>query len=625
MSKSPVGGRPRRRDAKPLVRSTIRPDYIFDIECQNWDTFVVGAVHEIATGSTTVYSWHRQRALVDHLLSLEGNVYAHNGGGYDVLWLLDRLLDKNVRAELTVTGQRILCMRVNDVEFRDSFAVLPMGLKAAAEIGGCPKVETGLECVCGEACGGYCSISRAMPGPAFRRLCDYLVRDCKALAAALDRWIAFAAENDLDICDTIGQSAWSYLKRTLGLESARWKDTEHYTFARGAYFGGRTQAGRTRAESGYSADLNSAYPASLTTTPLPHGPYRHLTGRMASDAYRKGSEGVFAMAGRVSERRVPPLPYRMPDRIAYPIGPVDGTYTGLELRHAEAHGLTIDHISRALVWDATAPAPLLRDGLLAIWRLRYSVGKSTALGKLLKLYANAPTGKLAQRPERQQIVLDRNIAKPCPGDHKCFGLHTPAQPCCRHQCTGKCGRYLPIDTKERLWVRNTWSLSGCAHVQWAAYLTANTRAVLYSRISRDDSVYWDTDCCKSLTFIPDGIGDDLGMWGDEGPFYDFACLSPKAYSYIDARTGEFVARLKGIPDAPSNWERALSTDGVDINRGVFAIKSAARQAEESGRMFVRKAMTRHAYQRQRWIGDRVILSDGDTRPATIAELKERDE
>jgi hypothetical protein len=50
-----------------------------------------------------------------------------------------------------------------------------------------------------------------------------------------------------------------------------------------------------------------------------------------------------------------------------------------------------------------------------------------------------------------------------------------------------------------------------------------------------------------------------------------------------------------------------------------------RKLDEEGRMFRRKGMVRHAYQRQRWIGDRVILPDGDTRPATIAELKGRDE
>lgn len=599
-------------------RRDIEVDFYFDIETQNWDIFVVGGVAD----HNGFHYYTDEDEFVDHILSLKGVGWAHNGGRYDSLLILQHILDRK-KVRLFSAGQRLISIVMNDIEIRDSQALIPLPLSKASQIGGLVKIETGLPCVCGKGCGGYCSISRNMPSHLFKRLVTYLERDCIGGMRMLQSLIDYAEYNDLDLGSTIGGSAWRNAMRQLDLPSANWdsargQESTLYKFARAAYFGGRTQVFRPHAERGWQYDINSAYPAALSRIALPYGERREVFGGLASKSYRDGKGGIYEACVLVPKMLIPPLPIRCKLRVAYPFGLLRGTWCANELQYAEELGCEIKSITRAVVWSDSLP--VLKPWVEKIWKLRDAAGVKTALGQWLKWYANSLTGKLAQRPEREECMINPDEKwRFCPANGGCAnGLFcgSRAVGCCPHLCTGECGRAAPIDREGRIWTRQVWRLSDCSHVHFAAYLTAATRITLHRQLVSTDgglsAVYCDTDSVYSIRERTENIGNQLGQFKEEGPFIEFTAIAPKTYSYIDASSGEFVAKAKGIPDAARNFHRLR--EGVAIDRGVLSFKSAVRKG---GRLFTRKNLWRVVNPDGRTFGDRILADDGMTHAQTF--------
>lgn len=199
---------PRLRQGPANVkRRAMQCDGYFDIETQDWDKFVVGCF--MRRDGHTVCWFDRERELVDELLDYSGNVYAHNGGRFDGLWLLNHIARRGLRAECAAAGQRIVSIRVRKLRVLDSAAIIPLPLREAARIGNVHKSYTGLRCRCGRGCGGYCSIRRqGMTKRDRERLERYLIEDCRSGFSMLDSLETFAAEHDIDLGITIGSSAW---------------------------------------------------------------------------------------------------------------------------------------------------------------------------------------------------------------------------------------------------------------------------------------------------------------------------------------------------------------------------------------------------------------------------------
>jgi len=616
---------------------TIEVDGVYDIETEAWTRFVVGGL--LTRNGFHSASFRREDDFVDLLLTLSGRFFAHNGGRYDALWFLGHVRRRGLKATCYGQGQRITNLRVGDLILCDSYALVPMALKQGAQIGRIQKSDTGLPCVCSESCGGYCSISRSMPPNLMRRLIEYLEIDCRATLSMLDTLIDYAASKNLDLQYTIGGSSWHTAKRWIGLEKADWSwgargqsAATLYSFARSAYYGGRTQVFRPSATAGYRYDVNSAYPAALASLSLPWGIPREISNREARRAYDDGREGLFRARVRVPECHVPPLPVRGALRLYYPIGTVDGTWTGNELRYAEEVGASVERIDSACVWHSNKV--VFADLCRHVWNLRYEVGPKTALGSWLKWFANSLTGRLAIKPEAETIYIERepNGATFCPADWDCKGgrLHNHSKRrCCEHHCTRRCGVMIPLGRNGQfngVWTRKRFQIADSAHVHFAAYLTAHARIELHKQLTdygSDDgwsAVYCDTDSCYSLTPRLTRVGTGLGEWKEEGTFTDFVALAPKTYAYRDEE-GELEARSKGVEEASRNWETLLAGGGVEMSRGVKSLRSALRDDDD---FFTRKHLTRRVLGTEdingvRWFGDRFLADDGYTHPRSMQD------
>jgi hypothetical protein len=636
---------------EPKERKTVSIDGVFDIETETWDKFVVGDVYDIESCKHYQRWWQDEQELVDYIISLPSlidadsyTLWAHNGGRFDTLWVAKRFLERYITCDVFSAGARIVCLKVRakhgDLIIRDSAALIPMSLRKAAAIGGTHKLETGLLCVCTEeerlnpitgepdaGCGGYCSITRNMSPSDMLSLSTYLGIDCVALAKTLRTLHAFAEEKDLDLAGTIGSSSWKSAQRRLALEDADWRNNRTspgtlYNYVKGGYFGGRTQTPcPVPGKMVFRYDMNSAYPAALANIELPTGRRYEKYGKEAQKAYDSSRDGVFSARVFVPESFLPPLPRRTKERITYPVGEFWGEWTGNELRYAQTQGVEVRNISRCCVWDSSTP--VFRDYCRYLWSLRADAGPKTALGQWCKWLANSLTGKLAQRPETEVVVINPREVVFCPADANCKGgvlcKSNGWSLCCPHKCRGACGSYKAIDPDKQIWTREMWRLDGCSYVHWAAYLTAHTRVQLHKFAIADGmnglgTVYMDTDSVYTTVERHGEMIDEmaLGKFKLEGMAMEFASLAPKTYSYIDPETGEFVHKSKGIPEGARNFELLLQGKRVPMDRGVRTFKTAAR----GGNLFQRKQTSRQLHADGIHFGDRILGPDGRTYPQT---------
>lgn len=601
---------------RPLERRDIEVSAVFDIETEDWDKYVVGGIY-LADGSYEDFTWHREDRLVDAILSVPGTVWAHAGGVLDFKWLLDHIARRGYNAQIVAAGSRIVSATIGKTRLCDSFALCPIKLQDFTSGQGVAKEELNLPCECGDACGGYCAIRRSMSSSNLARLREYLRADCESLVEGLERLREFADENDLDLGATIGSSAWRNVRRLYGLPDSDMGTTEH-NFCRAAYYGGRVQLYRPGlTPRAHEYDVNSMYPWSLRTFALPVGDRTSDYGRAAQANLVAGKEGIYRCTVTVPEMHLPPLPYRYKNGIktSYPFGTFGGTYALPELQHALSRGARVS-ASESIIFSGERI--LFRDWIDRLFHLRANAphgGKKGPLGTFLKLYMNSLTGKFGSNPERDKFVINPSSIKVCNGDSvSCpTGGASECGLCCREHCAGTCGAHYQLS--ENVFYSKSFRIDGCAHVEWAAYLTSHARVALnQQQIAVDeghDVVYSDTDSIYSISKRTSNIGKDLGQWDYGGECNNFVGLAPKCYYY--ERNGKAVKKAKGIRLHKSALTIEPGKKYQD-NSGIIGFRVGAK----SGRFFERKDTARTL---SKQTGDRIELGNGETRAPRAEELE----
>jgi len=592
----------------PLARE-IAIDAVFDIETQEWDKFVVGGLL-YADGTYREYAWGKrrrslgmaggERALVEAILAVKGTVWAHNGGAFDAKWLCDWIVRLGIPgAELIRSGSRIVRLKVGECTVLDSYALVKISLAdfGASDDGAPQKQKTGLPCVCGGDCAGYCSIRRGMSDAHWRALRRYLRADCASLFASLRRLQEWARAEELDLGATVGSSAYRHARRTLALPDADLRWGEH-GFVRRAYFGGRVQVFRPESEAGWEYDVVSMYPSRLAFCGVPVGGHRQLVGRQAVAAFARDEPGAYACRVAVPECHVPPLPFRHLDRVAYPWGTFVGTWMLSELRRAIECGVTVEPV-QAIVWERREP--IFRPWIDRLFALRAGApgGRKGPLGTFLKFYLNSLTGKFGARPEGSKIRFltgDEDI-KPCQ---------------CRDpgRCDGRCGAGLPLDDAGRIVEEKHYRLGPECHVEWSAQLTAEARAEWHRQACSGGPagelalVYCDTDSLYSERELVRAIGSELGQWECGGPYAGFEARAPKVYKCVQGEKIKLRAKGISVPRTAdpvrlaATWSAIQAGEAMPSHGIVGLMRGAA-----GGRMFRRDDSARHV---QRGFGDRIL-------------------
>lgn len=538
---------------------TIKIAGTLDIECAEWDRFVVGSTYDATTRETTVH--HTMGALVDCVMLRGGSWWAHLGGQYDFLAVLEVLHARGIPANVALSGSRVSRIQAGGVTWCDSYSLVPMPLAQLARIAGDLKTDLDLPCRCAFACGGWCSIGDRRHRA---KVAEYCANDARVLYRGLVALTEFAREHGIELRGTIGGTAWATAQATLDLPDAEFPP-QVWNLVRAAYVGGRVAVVRPQAAGpGTHWDISSAYPSALARTPLPVGAPRIYGGRSASRCLDNRIPGLYSATIDIPAMLVPPLPMRAGEGLSYPWGEgISGTWALPEIEAALERGCELTNVSRAITWD---PKPMVVFGeLVPHWySLRRKAGKATALGAWLRELCNSLTGKLSESPERRNVRMHPETIQVCDGK----------PPCSRHVCSDRCGAYRQIDTWGSIFSAPFFRPSSSSHVHWACYLTAVTRiAWLEGAESQgDDLVYGDTDSIWTTSRRgpkPQGIA--LGHWERKHSWRNFVAVGPKAYRYED-EFGEGTIRVAGatrVTDA--DWLRGSG----ECARGVKPLLSAA--------------------------------------------------
>ena len=573
-------------------------DAVWDIETADWDTFVCGSLWRKDDG---IEVFRSEDDFAHALLELpQGwNAWAHAGGRFDVLWLLDwcKRKDRIPSAQIRLSGSSIASLAIKKGPvFRDSNRLMPMSLADACTMfEGERKEKLNLECICGRNCGGYCAIRVDMPERDRSRLEAYLVKDIESLRDTLVSLANYCAGNRLVMSGTCASTAWNTAKVSCSLPDTNW-DSRAYRFTRLGYHGGLTAVGKTEADRVWRYDRVSAYPAALSLD-VPVGEMRLLYDRkLVKRVWELERPGFYKVTIDVPNQLNPPLPVRVDNRLAYPWGKITGVWSRDEIQYAEETGAKILSMDAAVVWESEEP--LLKPHVDHCFGLR-EAAKTKSLRTWLKFIANSLTGAFAQDPETDVVALGEEYAD-------------------------KQG-YEPVGNYDWIWRRKVFRISERAHIQWAGTLTARARIELNRQIAHagEDWCYSDTDSVISTRELTRNVGADLGQWKFEGLADNFQAIAPKVYTYDetvkgpDGASGPMprYARAKGIPDAVREWDRINAGEEIQLNRGVKSLLVAAR----GDKLFKKNDGHRTVSRKERWCGARVRVGTR-TRAPHVREL-----
>jgi DNA polymerase type B, organellar and viral len=570
--------------------------------------------------------------LIDYLRERGGIWWAHGGGVYDFLAILERCRARTIPCQVDRSQQRVTRIVIGRTTLRDSYSLWPVPLDDIAGALRRPVPSLPWECTCGHDCGAYCRIAeKACEGDP--DLLDYCRADCVTLYDGLHRLREFCETSKIRLRGTLAQTAWIHCQDELGVPDSD-MPWHLWRSVRKADKGGRQCVIRPRVkrEIVLHHDICNSYPAQLAKIELPVGRVAELAGDDAQRAIERARPGIYSLTVTIPDSLfLPPLPYVMGGLTYFPTGKLTGTWCLPEIVCALERGASIDRVHSCVLWDGTAS---IFGELVECWyAIRKSAGRKTPLGQWTGRLAKSFCGKLSERPERQRVLVHPEKVKFCNRINAC-----------RNGCTGRCGAYEQIDLVGKIWGVPYQRLGGSCYPQWSAYLRAAARVQWLEQAERygENLVMGHTDSLWSTgRGQPAPLGDELGQWEYQDAWTDMDIRSAAVYAgrklpdserfvvdrepvvprgYFESVPGEFVVR--GIPWATeADWKRGRGL----IDRGVVTFANAARSLDGLWQRKTRQwtlpggkdGELRELY------GDRKLGAGGITYPMDAQEIRER--
>lgn len=529
--------------------------------------------------------------------------WAHNGGKYDVLFLIQAA--QALQWEFTghVAGGRAI-----QVKFRprhaerwivvcDSYAVAPSSLKAASVDFELPSRKLFTE-------EDYSQDPRTWEPERLKQGC---LTDCILVLELLDRLEALLESWGGELRTTFSSSALTCVKASLeqrGLALPTHKhDQEANSIARQAYYGARVEifnhAPKARLK---EYDVCSSYPWAMSQA-LPWELRGYVKNERSADLVMRGEqgyEGVIYARVKVPECQLPVLPYREGNGgIYFPSGEWEAWFPACELRYA----LSLPPEQRPTI-NAKDAIVYTRETPFATWIDEVYRVKATAKGAMrtfAKLTLNGCYGKFGQAPETEEILG--------------FSTEEDSDAYLLNQRPGTCGQ-LGADSKVLTVKRFRWPSH--THYAVASYITGYARQLLHSALSLSEApAYCDSDsvhCEGDKALVEAGmIGNGLGQLKLEMADYLGQFYAPKVYKLESDERTHLAA--KGFPVEQLAFDLLIKQEQVTTER-MQLLKSQLRNKESSE--------VQRRKQVRRWAGrsmKRKPNSDGTTRAWSVTELE----
>jgi len=244
-------------------------------------------------------------------------------------------------------------------------------------------------------------------------LIEYCRRDVEIITRAMLQLFNYIRENDLGgLGLSISSTAFkAYRHRFMPFDIHIHDDEEALTLERLSYFGGRTECfhiGPVNRKI-YVLDVNSMYPFVMRYNVYPVKLVRFRYTSTPAELIDLIERGYCVIAHVLLKTNEPAYPYRMKDKLIFPVGVFDTYLTTPSLRYA----LINKHVVESFEYAAYIPQPIFTDYVEYFYRerLRFKAEGNTVYEYLCKLMLNSLYGKFGQR-KRDIIESDEALLIP---------------------------------------------------------------------------------------------------------------------------------------------------------------------------------------------------------------------
>lgn len=439
---------------------------------------------------------------IAHIYDLKVICYAHNGGKFDWLFLMDYI---DPFSEVMIINGRLSKFKIGECEFRDSYNILPTSLATYQ------KTEISYDI--------FEADQRHKPKN-WKKIQDYLYDDCVDLYEYVTGFI-----ERFGLCLTQAGAAMKQWKVISGREPPKDDGGVLYEAFKKYYYGGRCQSfvHGVFEKPFKMIDINSAYPfAMLSQHPisLDHFEISYEDWMVEED------RGPYFLT--ITGTSQGGLPYRGKDgSLFFPNDDVERTYhvTGWELVAALDTGtVTVSGCSE--VWGFYETIDF-SDYILHFYEERQKAKQcGDKLGDIFcKLLMNSLYGKFGSNPEQYRSYM---IVPPdCIGRNGTLAGENRRGEEIEWEWAGEFGEQVLVSS-ELDEIEQTFY-----NVATAASITGYVRAFLWRALCGcKEPLYCDTDSIAALDVgdIPNGFGDALGQWGIDGEFLGGAFGGRKLYA-----------------------------------------------------------------------------------------------
>lgn len=466
------------------------------------DRFVKPFIWGITDGDV-YHEFTETEEFVDYCETLDGIVYAHNGGKFDWHFILHRF---DAFSPLMVISGRIAKFKIGRCEFRDSYNILPMPLSAWK------KDDF-----------DYTILEKDVRHEKenWRKIRAYLKNDCFYLHEIVSEYIE---RYGLSLTQAgTALHVWEDIAETKAPET----DQTFYEILSPFYYGGRVECFETGIiEKDFQViDINSAYPFAMMHY-HPYGETYNVSDELPNS--RAYTERSFITVECVSKGA---FPYRGVDGLTFPN---DGekreyTVTGWEfLAAVDTRSIEDWEIIEVITFNDSITFTDYVDHFYAMKTKAKDEGdKATYI--FAKLFLNSLYGKFGANPEnyKEYIVIEPKFIEAAESDGYMFNAELGPWALCQRDLAPERARYY--------------------NVAVAASITGFVRAYLFRAIKQCKGViYCDTDsiaCVNTGDLVLDSSA--LGAWDVEAECDYGGVAGKKLYAFRE-KCGKWKKASKGV-------------------------------------------------------------------------------
>lgn len=526
---------------------------VWDIEAADWWHLLCIGLYD----GKKYYHFTDIGEFVSHLLRREYRYYrwfAHFGGRYDLNFIFDWIRNNisNIHCSFYCSGSMVLQMTLRRgdrvAKLCDSYRLLQGKLRDLGIAFGVQHQKTEFDF-------NDMQYSKA--------LLEYNEQDCRCLYEVLESFF----EQTGITSETFATHALRVWRKDF-LKEKIWKPHENVLeFCRKSYHGGHVEVYK-RGNTGLNAyDVNSMYPyVMLSPMPVDYiGESRKRLDGLNTYGF------VHAVVKIPSTLYIPPLPYQI-EKLYFPTGSVEGTWTTEELDKAETMGVSIEKIHKAFYFHTR---PIFNDYVAKLYELKKKSGEP--MRTIAKLLLNSLYGKFGQQPVKKVYMTEQDAP------YGSYPILTP---------DGKPSGFAYYE-------RRSNSAYLLPHI--ASAVTSKARIVLLNQLN-ENSYYCDTDSVFTSDYIV--TGNELGDWSLVGNG-DCQFIQPKLYKFNGLWKAKGLNKEQSIDDFVSG-----GTNNVMRSKSIKEALNSNTTACEH--VHVNKTL-RESRPKREWVGD-------DTRPWDVQTL-----